>query len=180
MESYPVIDWLIETGVSFYSERSSTLCHCQQYWEQSLIVYGSQAQAAKSRYGLTIGQYSNVCVCVCVCVSRKSARRILAAPFISHSFRSWLIWKSSTSSFIGCKQFWDAMWSWPIYFVPKWPLPIKVAFFRYIWSMCEKTARDIEITSIDGIRKSSMGFQRHQNEPLNFTTSPLFGVLKTW
>jgi len=85
---------------------------------------------------------------MCVYIIQISIRTIDRKAYVLGSF------ERSTLRLIGCEQFCDLIWHWPIYLAPKWPLQRKSTFFRYIMSICERTTRVIEITSMDRPRLS--------------------------
>jgi len=57
--------------------------------------------------------------------------------------------------------------------------PTKITFFAVCGRICEETARDIEITSMNKYEEIEYGLsndQQHQNESPNFTSSSYFEV----
>jgi len=110
-------------------------------------------------------------VCLYVCVSRKPAKLI----GWSHSFCSWLIWKANSYSCIGCKQFWNIMWPWPIYLAPKWPILRKKRVLA-IFDRC--VIRTLVISTRlqwISIRKSGMGLSNDTKMSPSTSPNPSFG-----
>ena len=56
-----------------------------------------------------------------------------------------------------CRRFAVSRDLWPIYLSPKWPLQRKSHSVHHYWSICEKKAGDIDITSIDNCWDSRYG-----------------------
>jgi len=73
------------------------------------------------------------------------------------------------SGLIGCERFSGVTWLWPIYLALSDPSDENFAF-RYLFQICEKTVRDIEIISMDSYLESGyMGLPTTSNEPPDMT-----------
>jgi len=90
---------------------------------------------------------------VCMCV-------VVTEPLVAQ-FRSWLLWMASSSTLIGeIHNLLDMSISNLILtylFGAAVTPPTKIAFFRYVLSICDKTIWDFENTSIDNQWKSRHG-----------------------
>ena len=114
-------------------------------------------------------------MCVCHEVSQTRCGRTLP---LSHSFRSWLIWKVNFSSLRRYKKFCRVTWPWPIYLAPKWPPDQNRVFSLCLVDLWENGRRYRNDFNVQLLGKWVWAFQRHQNQPPNLTPSPHFGGRK--
>ena len=88
--------------------------------------------------------YGCVCMCVCHEVSQtRCGRTLRRTAFVLGSFeRSIPLVSGGLKSFAVSRDL-------DLFIQRRSDPPTKNAFFHYVWSICEKTDRDIEMASID-------------------------------
>jgi len=115
-------------------------------------------------FNLSAKCHCNVRVYVCVCITQISHSGIVdRTTSVLWSF------ERSTPTLIGCKQFGDVMWPWPIYSEQKWTLWHKSCLFAIFGWFVRKLLEKSKKLQCPRIRKLGMGYLTTPKWAPNFT-----------